>query len=147
MSNVANLDLCKELSKNYRKEFVAWCNMRYRCNKADHPAYPLYGGRGISVTNSWLGDNGFKKFLEDVGIAPSKKHTLDRTDNDKGYMPKNVRWVSMKIQSNNTSRNKMITYENKTQSLSDWADEKEIKYITLYTRIMRGWSIERALCK
>lgn len=47
---------------------------------------------------------------------------------------------------NNYSRNRLITYNGKTQTMSQWADELGIKYDTLESRLNRlKWSIERAM--
>lgn len=40
-----------------------------------------------------------------------------------------------------------ITYNGKTQTVSEWAEEMGINYFTLYRRLQRGWDIERALTK
>lgn len=41
---------------------------------------------------------------------------------------------------------KLVTYNGKTQLISEWAEEYNIKYITLSARLNQyGWSIKRAL--
>lgn len=40
-----------------------------------------------------------------------------------------------------------ITYNGKTQTISEWAEEIGISYFTLYRRLSRGWDVERALTK
>lgn len=73
----------------------------------------------------WADNNGFKKGL-----------TLDRIDNLKDYEPSNCRWVTPLVQSNNRpSYNHNITYKGKTQSISMWARELNIKENTLRHRL------------
>lgn len=127
---------------NKTKEWSAWAAMRQRCRDENHPVYYLYGGRGIKFHDSWLD---FDQFYKDMGPAPSPKHSIERVDNDGDYTPWNCIWADQKTQSNNTRRNKSITYKGKRQTIAQWADELNIKYDTLYARISRGWSIERAL--
>lgn len=74
------------------KEFIAWSAMKQRCTDAKHEGYPYYGGRGLRVCARWLAS--FEKFLNDVGPAPSRKHTLDRIQPDGDYEPGNVRWAT-----------------------------------------------------
>ena len=60
--------------------------------------------RGITVASEWLpgGDGGgFDRFLAHVGLRPSERHSLDRIDNDAGYMPGNVRWATQAEQVRN----------------------------------------------
>lgn len=81
-------------------EYRAWINMRARCENKKHPRYPDYGGRGIVVAERWLGKDGFKNFLNDVGRRP-RGCSLDRIDNESNYSPDNCRWATAKQQANN----------------------------------------------
>lgn len=127
---------------SYPSEHISWCNMRNRCNNPRHPRYDRYGGRGITVCDRW---SSFALFLEDMGKKHGDKSTLDRIDNSKGYSPENCRWATYKEQANNTRRNKLITYKNRTQTLTQWAEELGISWSTLKFRIYRsGWSVDKA---
>lgn len=64
-----------------------------RCTKPEMNGFEYYGGRGIRVCERWVGS--FDAFLEDVGPAPTSKHTIDRYPNPAGnYEPGNVRWAT-----------------------------------------------------
>lgn len=126
------------------KEFHAWDAMLQRCYNPKHPSYHHYGGRGIKVCKRWTS---FECFYEDMGTAPSKLHSIERINNAGNYELSNCIWADKKTQSNNTRRNKLLTYNGRTQTIAQWAEELNIKYDTLYARISRGWSVERALCK
>ena len=41
--------------------------------------------------------------------------------------------------------NQLITYNNETKTIKEWAEKYNIEYDTLRTRIRRGWNIKRAL--
>jgi len=121
-----------------------WHTMIQRCYYLKHKSYRNYGGRGITVCDEWQGKHGAENFINWAmvnGYADSL--TIDRIDNDKGYSPDNCRWVTMKVQENNTRRNHYITYKGKTQTIAQWADEIGISKDTLYTRFKNGWTVER----
>lgn len=121
-----------------------WAGMHQRCTNPAIRQYYLYGGRGIRVCERW---NSFEAFAEDVGDRPSKKHSLDRYPNKDGnYEPGNVRWATPKQQGNNTRFNHLITFQGRTQTLTEWSREIGISVFTLSQRIVQyKWSVERAL--
>jgi hypothetical protein len=84
-------------------EYKTWCSMRERCFNTKHPKYTLYGGRGISVCKKWK--QGYLNFLSDMGRRPGKGYSLDRINNDRGYMPSNCRWATVLEQNKNRRKN------------------------------------------
>ena len=74
-----------------------WDAMLARCLNEKNHNYSYYGGRGITVCESWLR---FENFLADMGERPSHL-TLERVDNNQGYYPENCIWATMKQHSNN----------------------------------------------
>ena len=73
--------------------YRSWQAMRWRCNNPNSKKYSAYGGAGIKVCRRW--EQSFLAFVEDMGLRPSKDHTLDRYPDAKGnYRPGNVRWAT-----------------------------------------------------
>jgi hypothetical protein len=68
-----------------------WSNMHRRCSP-DSPKRPRYFDRGITVCEEWKDWDTFAEFALSHGWEPGL--TIDRTDNDKGYSPENVRFVT-----------------------------------------------------
>ncbi len=127
--------------------YKEWSEMKRRCYNSKDKSYSDYGKRGITVCDRWK--NSFEAFCEDVSKLPhfnDKGYSLDRINNNGNYEPDNVRWANSKIQANNRRTNQLITYNNKTQTIAQWADEYGISYKKLWKRINTfHWDIEKAL--
>lgn len=118
-------------------------NMKSRCYNQNATKYNIYGGKGIRICNEWLND--FMCFYDWATLnGYSDNLSIDRIDSDGNYEPSNCRWVTLKVQNNNTSQNHIISYNGKSQTLAAWADELKLSYKVLSERIRRNWSIERA---
>lgn len=76
--------------------------MKSRCGNPKHPKYANYGGRGITVCKEW--SESFETFLADMGLKPHPRMSIDRIDNEKGYLAGNCRWATYKEQSANQRR-------------------------------------------
>ena len=126
------------------KTYESWASMKARCLNPNHKNYKNYGGRGIVICECWLGKNGFQNFFNEMGEKP-KGLSIDRIDNNKGYCKSNCRYATQKQQLNNIRRNRLLTYKNKTQNVTQWAEELGINRNTLFGRIRYGWSVKRIL--
>jgi len=123
--------------------------MKGRCLIKSHTSFPFYGALGISVCERWLKFENFyedmhESYLTHVAEYGEKKTTLDRKLG-KNYSKSNCSWKTMKEQCRNTKRNRLLTYEGKNQCVSAWAEEMGLGVYTLFRRLDRGWSIEKAL--
>lgn len=133
----------KGMSKS--ASYRSWRSMIQRCYDEKVSHYKRYGAKGIKVCDEWK--NSFQNFLEDMGERPKGK-TLDRIDPNGNYETDNCRWCTPKQQGNNKNTNFFIECFNKTQTLTEWADEYSIKWSTLRKRILGlKWPIEKALTK
>jgi hypothetical protein len=80
-------------------EYTSWRACLNRCYNPTYQNYNRYGGRGITVCDSWK--ISFVEFLHDMGLKPFPKAQLDRIDSNGNYEPSNCRWVSAKENANN----------------------------------------------
>lgn len=122
--------------------WLTWQTMRNRCNNPNAKDYAYYGGRGIKICPRW---DSFLLFVEDMDPRPTKKHQLDRRDNNEGYSPENCRWVTRYQQMRNTRRVKMIEHNGEKMCISQWAERVGLGSGVLAERIKSGWSIKDAI--
>lgn len=137
-----------------KREHAIWAKMLDRCRNPSSDNYRFYGGLGHYVCIRW---GSFEAFHEDMGDAPSAGHTLDRIDTHGSYTcgkcdeciavgaPANCRWTTKDVQMRNMKSNLWYTHGGRTLILKDWARLRGIGYLTLYSRIKRGWTFEQAI--
>jgi len=126
------------------KEYLAWANMKKRCFDKKHNSYKNYGARGIGVCTQWLND--YAQFLKDMGRCP-EGFSLDRIDVNQGYSPENCKWSSKIDQCNNTRANVFITYNGKTQTLTQWSRELNLNSKRTESRFRVGLNPEKIFLK
>lgn len=123
------------------KVYRAWDGMIQRCENPKHQNYKQYGARGIRVCKEW---HDFQAFYDDMGDVPEGR-SLERVDNNGNYEKSNCRWATRFEQCRNRRTNHWLTFQGRTQCVTDWAKELSIAPHTLLSRFQRGWSIRRAL--
>lgn len=77
------------LHRDYKSFYRIWAGMLNRCYDPKHPAYAIYGGRGVFVEETWLK---FETFVKDLPLLPNwvcAKDNLDRFELDKDYYKSN----------------------------------------------------------
>ncbi|MEE0896505.1 MAG: hypothetical protein U0L88_02590 [Acutalibacteraceae bacterium] len=137
----------KDIPKEVKHKLcIVLCDIRRRCLNPDYKYFYLYGERGITVCDEWMGKEGQKNFREwAVNNGYEQGLTIDRIDNNKGYSPQNCRWVTAKEQSYNRRSNKLITIKGKTQTVTEWAKEMGLSVGALQNRLRYGWEEDRLL--
>ena len=71
--------------------------------------------------------------------------TIERINGNGPYSPENCRWATRAEQGVNRRSNRRVTFQGKTQTISQWADELGFSYFTLRKRLDSGWPVGRAL--
>lgn len=127
----------------HKAERLAWKNARERCLKPAHQAWRNYGGRGITFYAPWIND--FDAFFAEVGPRPGKCD-LDRIDNERGYEPGNIRWVSRSVNARNKRKPPLIAgYFQRnpaTASLSELSELTGLSVALLRYRIINKFPDE-----
>jgi hypothetical protein len=78
--------------------YVAWVNMKTRCDNPNSTQYKYYGGRGITYDPLW---KNFRNFYNDMFETWHAELELDRKDTNRGYSYDNCRWVTHQVNCNN----------------------------------------------
>lgn len=122
----SNKNKRQQHGKTKTTEYNIWNNIRKRCLHEKNPMYPVYGGRGIKICESWLKPDGqgFLNFLADMGNRPSKNFSLDRRDVNSGYSADNCQWVTNSEQ----AFNKNLSDKNTSGKTGVYFDKRSQKW-------------------
>lgn len=123
------------------KEYQCWKSLKNRCHNPKNIQFKDYGGRGITICESW---NKFEKFYEDMGKCPDG-YQIDRIDNDKGYSKENCRWTTRTINSRNrrsATKHKIDSEELVQQELIDKIGWNKNQFRWFRKRYGISWILE-----
>ena len=131
--------------KRKTRLYRIWANIKTRCYNERDPHFKRWGNRGITMCAEWK-DN-FQNFYDwSMSHGYSDDLTIDRIDNNGNYEPGNCRWITIKEQDRNKRTNHLITYNNKTYCIAEWAEITNINKSALWTRLFKfNLPIEKAL--
>ena len=125
------------------KPYKVWKSMKARCLNKNHFAYDRYGGRGITICDSWVSD--YMNFKNDMGEKP-EGYVLDRIDNDGGYNKENCRWIDRKTSQRNRRCTKKIMYNGKEITAAEFAEMHGLHKRRIADRLIKlQWTPEEVL--
>lgn len=110
-----------------------WASLKTRCLNSNDPSFRYYGGRGVSLCDSW---RSFENFYRDMGDCPDGMQ-LDRIDNEKGYSKENCRWVSRAVNANNKRNNRPLTLNGETKNIGQWAKGLGVTHGAVFLRLKK----------
>lgn len=124
-----------EVAISSTRLYQIYSGMKNRCYNSKSPAYPRYGGRGITICDEWLGDNGVQNFIN-WSLSHNYNDTLsiDRINNDKGYSPDNCQWVTRSF--NSAKRDVSVVQKTGSGTI-------QYKYGSSLKMLLKGAIIER----
>lgn len=126
--------------------YQTYNNMVRRCTEITHPAYPDYGGRGITVCREWL--DRFGAFYDWTMASGYRDDlTIERIDVNGHYEPGNCTWIPRGDQARNKRDTQYLEAFGERKRVREWVDDPRcvVDYFTLYRRLRYGWSPEIAL--
>ena len=121
-------------------------NIKQRTTNPNHNCYQYYGGRGITMCDEWL--NSVDAFVA-YGLTHGYEIGLDidRIDNDKGYCPENVRFVTHSQNCRNKGQNVYVDFQGKNWLLVELCESYKMPYNVVKNRLRVGWTLEKAMTK
>lgn len=82
---------CQKTGQSKKRLYKLWASVKSRCDKRTvRGSNKTY--RQIKISYDWA--SSFNNFERDMGERPTKKHSIDRKDNSKGYCKHNCRWAT-----------------------------------------------------
>ena len=121
--------------KHLRKRLLGCiANAIRRCTNPSCRTFDSYGGRGISVYPEWAADRSvFLQYLLTLPGCENATLTLDRIDNDKGYVPGNLRFVEARKQRHNKQCTRWVTYNGVRMSGTEFWEQHCPRYARVST--------------
>lgn len=132
--------------------YKKYCNMKNRCFNPNYVYFKKYGGRGITICEEWLGENGFANFMKwsyENGYDDNKHgydQSIDRINVDGNYEPSNCKWSNQIEQARNRTNTIKITENGKTMSMSEFMENHGITSEAYVRRhIEKGFTAEQII--
>ena len=124
-----------------------WAGIRSRILNESDDVYDRYGGRGLAMEPEWQDSpTEFIRWVEDnLGERPSPSHSIDRMENDKGYLKSNIRWATSTQQGRNKRNNHLLTIGDDTRTLSEWSVLTGVQASTIRARLKARWPTDKAI--
>ena len=136
----------KKYASEDKRIYRIYKAMKSRCFNPNVSCYKYYGGRGITICDEWMGENGGINF-----IAWARKNgydddlTIDRIDFNKDYSPENCRWATWDEQHRNTSHMKNVVVDGELYTTREISEKFGVPMRTVQNRIRLGWSGKRII--
>lgn len=144
--------------------FNVYCLMIARCTNPNNPKYANWGGRGITICKDWYDPNetrqekfynknekymNFSKWAYENGYYDQPKDTprnklltIDRIDNDGPYAPWNCRWVTLKVQANNTTKNRHVRFDGKVYTYAQFRELLGMKSQSVFANAIKSDALD-----
>lgn len=156
---MCNHEETEKIRKNYPEFYRCWNHIKARINNPNLEHYERYGGRGLDNDYEYFVDfcdELFQSYLEHVKQYGLANTTVERIDNDLGYIKGNIKWATWKEQAVNRCTtieweciNTMTNTIVHTNNLKQFAREYGLNYTSVTSAVRRGqreyknWSFKK----
>ena len=156
---MCNHDVTENIRKEYPEFYRCWNHIKARINNPNIEHYDRYGGRGLTNDYEYFVDfctDLFDGYLEHISVHGKENTTVERINNDLGYVRGNVRWATWKEQ----AVNRCTTIEWKiydpygnlytTNNLKEFCNLNKLNYVSVTSAVRRnqigyrGWKFKKA---
>lgn len=104
-----------------------------RCHNRNDPNYKNYGGRGIYVHTAWRDDKAeFLRYVQTLTGWDTPEFDMDRINNNSGYEPGNIRFISRAENSRNKRQCSELEAEITSLRLALRRAEEQIHYLNKF---------------
>ncbi len=124
------------------RPYSIWNSMKNRCHCKTDKDFPRYGGRGITVCESW---QRFEGFWADMAEGYDDHLQLDRRENSLGYSKTNCKWSTPTEQQRNRTNNVIVDTLLGPMVMSEAAEIFGLSYGAVKMRYQSGWPAHRLL--
>jgi hypothetical protein len=133
--------------RSKKKIYYIYHSILARCNNPNEVGYKNYGGRGIKCL--WKKYEDFEKDMKYKYTRHVNKHGehntfIERINNNGNYCKENCKFATRREQNLNRRSSHLITYNNKTMTVTEWAEKLNINRKSLYYRLNSGWSVKKS---
>lgn len=123
-------------NKSHTDEYKIYHGMKKRCYNKKCKHFKSYGGRGIKICDKWL--ESFENFLSDMGLRPSKLHSIERKNVNGDYSKENCLWATNKAQANNKRSNTIHEVDGEMLTSKQVSEKFKINYSTLRSKLNKN---------
>jgi hypothetical protein len=138
ISNATKHRLTTECLRLYH----VWACIVQRCYNPRNKQYSDYGGRGIKM------DPDFREspqaLFDHIGYG-LPGYSIDRIDNDKGYVRGNLRWANRFEQGRNRRCSRLLEFNGLRLRAPEMAERYGLRPSVLRERLNQGWPVPLAL--
>lgn len=148
---MCNHDETEKIKKAHPEFYRCWNHIRARINNPNIAHFDRYGGRGLANDYEYFVDfcdDLFESYLEHVNTYGLQNTTVERIENNLGYVRGNIRWATWKEQAVNRCTTRkyeifdILTRTNySTNNLKEFCETHGINHKALHMAISRGQDI------
>jgi DNA-binding transcriptional regulator YiaG len=123
--------------------------MKSRCYNPNDQHYKWYGGKGVTICDEWLSENGVQSFIEwALNNGYEENLSIDRIDSNKPYEPQNCRWITQALNSSLAHRTENTVYTDfrELREQTGLSQQKFGDYFKIPRRTIQNWEIGVSEC-